>query len=85
MLFADDPVLCEYSRLEIEQQPDSWRDVLDVNGLRISRKNTEYLRPEGSNEEVCLAEVPIGPTMHQLIQVLGINNISTRRMWSRRR
>ena len=59
MLFADDLVICEETRLEVEQQLDSWREVLEGNGLRISRKKTEYLRPAGSSEEVCLAGVPI--------------------------
>ena len=55
MLFADDLVLCQ-SRLEVE---NNWREVLEGNGLRIGRKKTEYLRPAGSSEEVCLARVPI--------------------------
>ena len=38
---------------------DSWIEVLEGNGLIISRKKTEYLRPAGSSEEVCLAGVPI--------------------------
>ena len=59
MLFADDLVICEEPRLEVEQQLDRWREVLEENGLRISRKKTEYLRPAGSSEEVCLAGVPI--------------------------
>ena len=59
MLFADDLVISEESRLQVEQQLDSWRAVLEGNGLRISRKKTEYLRPAGSSEEVCLAGVPI--------------------------
>ena len=37
MLFADDLVLCEESGLEVEQQLDSCREVLEGNGLRISR------------------------------------------------
>ena len=59
ILSADDLVLCEEYRLEVEQQLDSWREVLKGNGLIISRKKTEYLRPVGSSEEVCLAGVPI--------------------------
>ena len=83
MLFADDLVLCEESRLEVEQQLDRWREVLEENGLRISWKKIEYLRQAGSREAVCLAGVPIPCTTHQLIQVLGINNRSNRWMWSR--
>ena len=63
MLYADDLVICHETRLEVEQQLDSWREVLEGNGLRISRKKTDYLRPAGSSEEVCTN------TMHQLIQV----------------
>ena len=37
MLFADDLVICEETRLEVEQQLDSWREVLEGNGLTISR------------------------------------------------
>ena len=59
MLFADDLVLYEESRLEVEQQLDSWRYILEGNGLRISINKTEYLRLAGSSEEVCLAGVPI--------------------------
>ena len=59
MLFADDLVICEETGLDVEQQLDSWREVLEGNVLIISRKKTEYLRPAGSSEEVCLAGVPI--------------------------
>ena len=59
MLFADDLVICEYSRVEIEQQRDSWRELLEGKGLRISRKKTEYLRSAGFSEDVCLEGVPI--------------------------
>ena len=31
MLFADDVVLCEELRLEVGQQLDSWREVLEGN------------------------------------------------------
>ena len=31
MLFADDLVICEESRLEVKQQLDSWREVLEEN------------------------------------------------------
>ena len=47
MLFADDLVICEESRLDVKQQLDSWRAVLEANGLRIIRKKTEYFRKSG--------------------------------------
>ena len=59
MLFADDLVICEESRLDVEQQLDCWKEVLEGNGLRIIRMKTEYLKPAGPSEEVCLAGVPI--------------------------
>ncbi len=31
MLFADDLAICEESGLEVEQQPDRWREVLEGN------------------------------------------------------
>ena len=59
MPFADDLVICEESRLEVKQQLDRWREVLEGNELGISRKKTEYLRPAGSSEGVSLAGKPI--------------------------
>ena len=43
MVFAIDLVLCEESRLVVEQQLDGWREVLEGNGLIIveRRPNTE--------------------------------------------
>ena len=32
----DDLLICEESRLEVEQQLDRWREVLEENGLKIS-------------------------------------------------
>ena len=85
MLFADDLVQCEESRLEVEQQLGSWREVLEGNGLIISRKKIEYLRPAGSSEAVCLAGAPLSCRCLQAhsSRPAGLNNRSTRRMWSR--
>ena len=55
MVFADRLVICEESRLEVEQQLDRWREVLEENRPIICGKKTEYLRPAVSREEVCLA------------------------------
>ena len=43
MLFADDLVICEHSRAEVEVQLERWRETFDSHGLRVSRgKNRVY-------------------------------------------
>ena len=41
MLFADDLVICEHSRAEVELQLERWRDTFESEGLRVSRGKTE--------------------------------------------
>ena len=43
MLFADDLVICEHSRAEVELQLERWRDTVESHGLRVSRGKTEYM------------------------------------------
>ena len=43
MLFADDLVICEYSRAEVELQLERWRETLENHGLRVSGGKTEYM------------------------------------------
>ena len=75
MLFADDLVICEGSILEVEHQLDRWREVLEGNGLIISRTKPEYLRPAGSSEEVCLAGIPLPCT--NTFKYLGSTIVAT--------
>ena len=43
MLFADDLVICEHSRSEVEIQLERWRETFESHGLRVSRGKTEYM------------------------------------------
>ena len=37
MLSADDLVICEHSRAEVEMQLERWRETFESRGLRVSR------------------------------------------------
>ena len=54
MIFADDLVLCESTREEAEEQLDLCRNAIENNGLRVSRKKTEYLPPSSCHDNVKL-------------------------------
>ena len=43
MLFADDLVICEHSRAEVEIHLERWRETSESHGLRVSRGKTEYM------------------------------------------
>ena len=40
MLFADDLVICEHTRSEVELQLERWRETFESHGLRVSRGKT---------------------------------------------
>ena len=39
MLFADDNVICEKTREEVEQRLESWRYALEKRGMKVTRKD----------------------------------------------
>ena len=61
MLFADDVVLIDESRIGVNRQLELWRETLESKGFRLSRTKTEYMKCEFSGarsdeEEVTLAD-----------------------------
>ena len=51
MLFADDIVICEETRKEVERRLESWRYALERSGMKVSRSKTEYLCINGGNDD----------------------------------
>ena len=44
MLFADDVVLIDESRIGVDRQLELWRQTLESKGFRLSRTKTEYMK-----------------------------------------
>ena len=51
MLFANDIVICEETREEVEQRLESWKYALERRGMKASRSKTEYLWINGENDD----------------------------------
>ena len=49
MLFADDIVICEETKEEVEQRLECWRFASERKGMKVSRPKTEYLCINGKN------------------------------------
>ena len=49
-LFADNIVICEETKKEVEQRLESWRYALERRGIKVSRSKTEYLCINGGND-----------------------------------
>ncbi len=43
MMFTDDVVLCNKTRSEAEERLESWTKALEIRGMKVSRKKTEYM------------------------------------------
>jgi Reverse transcriptase (RNA-dependent DNA polymerase) len=50
MLFVDDVVLIDESRIRVNQKLDLWRQTLESKGFRLSRTKTKYIRCQFSGE-----------------------------------
>ena len=51
MLFADDIVICEETREEVERRLESWKYALERRGMKVNRSKTEYLCINGENDD----------------------------------
>ena len=51
MLFADDTVICEETREEVERRLESWKYALERREMKVSRSKTEYLCINGGNDD----------------------------------
>ena len=51
MLFADDIVVCEETREEVERRLQCWRYAWKRRGMKISRSKTKYLCVNGGNDD----------------------------------
>ena len=49
MLFADNIVICEETRKEVERRLQYWRYPLKRRGMKVSRSKTKYLCLKGGN------------------------------------
>ena len=43
MMFADDIVICSESKEQVEEKLESWRYALERRGMKVNRRNTEYM------------------------------------------
>ena len=50
MLFADDIVICEETKEEVERRLECWRYALERR-MKVSRSKTEYLCINGGNDD----------------------------------
>ena len=52
MLFAEDIVICQEAREEVERRLEYWRYALEKRGMKVSRTKTKYLCiNRGNNKE----------------------------------
>ena len=51
MLFADDIVICEETREEVEQRLEAWKYALERREMKVNRSKTEYLCINGGNDD----------------------------------
>ena len=63
---ADDIVICEETREEVEQKLESWKYALERRGMKVSRSKTKYLCiNEGNEDETVKMEDTIVPRVKE--------------------
>lgn len=60
MLFADDIVLVDKSRISLNTKLERWRKSLESKGLRVSRSKTKYMYCNFSNARGDSSVIKIG-------------------------
>ena len=82
MLFADNIVIYEKTRKEVERRLESLKYVLERRGMKVNRSKTEYLCINGRNDEETVkmedAKVPrvkefkyLGSAVQEVVVVRG--------------
>ena len=54
LLFADDLSLCAESSVEVDEELEKWRRVLEENGIKISSVKTKCMRPTHCQDKIYL-------------------------------
>jgi Reverse transcriptase (RNA-dependent DNA polymerase) len=52
MLFVDDVMLIDESRIGVNQKLELWRQTLESKGFKLSRTKTKYMRCQFSGEKL---------------------------------
>lgn len=59
MLFADDVVLIDESKIGVDRKLELWRTTLESKGFRLSRTKTEYMKCEFSDVSLTDGDVTL--------------------------
>ena len=74
MLFADDIVICEETREEVERKLESWRYALKRRGMKVNRSKTKYLSINGGNDNETVKMEDTKAKSKGIYVLFGINN-----------
>jgi len=73
MLFADDIVSIDETKVRVNNKLEQWRDILEAKVFKLSRSNTEYLKCQFNEGEGGIEdEVSIGGMAYQGLKCLDI-------------
>ena len=71
MLFADDIVICEETKEEVERRIECWKYALERRRMKVSRSKIEYLCINGGNDD---ETVNMENTKVPRVKEFGINS-----------